>query len=201
MQGRLRDINIVDPLNASVVGTYNSAGTASGVAISGNTAYLADGSGGFSIVNVTNKASPVLLGSLSTIGTAQKVSVSGNYAYVITTTDGSADYYDLNLSGTANVDLNIGRASPNDLNSAQAFVPVSSSIRSVDVWIKKVSNPNSAITVHLRSSLTGTDLAAATIAANNITTSYSWQTASFASAVSINSKLSLVPLISNPLSE
>jgi hypothetical protein len=49
--------------------------------VSGGFAYLADGSGGFKIVNVTNPANPFLAGSLS-FSSATAVEMTGRYAYV-----------------------------------------------------------------------------------------------------------------------
>jgi hypothetical protein len=53
-----------------------------GIAVSGSTAYVADGASGLQIVDVTNPSSPQWTGSLDTPGTAQNVAVSGTYAYV-----------------------------------------------------------------------------------------------------------------------
>jgi len=65
-------------------------GSASGVTISGNYAYVADGSSGLAIIDIsdpTNPGSPVYR---DTDGTAQEVTISGNYAYVADRNSGLA---------------------------------------------------------------------------------------------------------------
>jgi len=181
----LRDVNIINPLSANILGTYNSPGTASGIHVVGNTAYLADSSSGLNVVNITTKSSPTTLGSITTIGTADKVFASGNYAYVITTTNGSTDYLDLQNSATTNTDLFIGRTSPNSW-AGQSFVPASNTIRTIGVNVKKTSNPSNDLVIRLRSTLSGADIATATISVDSITNSYAWYTASFASNITVD---------------
>jgi hypothetical protein len=57
------------------------------VAVSGNYAYVADGSSGLRIINITNPAAPTLAGFFDTPGYSYGVAVRGNYAYVA---DGSS---------------------------------------------------------------------------------------------------------------
>ena len=52
--------------------------------VSGNYAYIADGSDGLIVLDVSNPGSPKLVGSYDTDGTAYGVYVNGNYAYVTT---------------------------------------------------------------------------------------------------------------------
>lgn len=88
--------------NYNNVGRYNTDGTAQDVFISGNTAYVADGSSGLQIVDVSDPASPSLLGSYDTPGTASGVYISGNYAYVA---DGSSGLQVIDVTDPANPTL------------------------------------------------------------------------------------------------
>ena len=65
------------------VGWYDTPGNASGITISGTTAYVADWDvGGLQIIDVSNAANPVRLGWYDTPGSARGVAVLGNTAYV-----------------------------------------------------------------------------------------------------------------------
>jgi hypothetical protein len=70
------------PFVPTLLGSFNSPGTATGIAISGTVVYLADGIWGLRIIGVGNPASPVALGSYVTPGWANGVAVSGSVAYV-----------------------------------------------------------------------------------------------------------------------
>ena len=64
------------------LGGYDTSGSASGVAVSGSLAYVADLDAGLQIIDVSNPASPVRLGGYDTSGQAFGVSVQGTIAYV-----------------------------------------------------------------------------------------------------------------------
>jgi hypothetical protein len=53
-----------------------------GVAVSGNYAYVADGSAGLQVIDVSNPTNYVNVGGYNTSGTTYGVAVSGNYAYL-----------------------------------------------------------------------------------------------------------------------
>jgi YVTN family beta-propeller protein len=53
-----------------------------GLVISGNYAYLADGAAGLQVVDITNPAAPAIVGSYDTAGFARGLTVSGDIAYV-----------------------------------------------------------------------------------------------------------------------
>ncbi|MDK9699582.1 MAG: hypothetical protein OEM52_05510 [bacterium] len=78
----LRIVNISDPSNPSVVGSYDTPGMANGVAVSGNYAYVADGLSGLKVIDVSVPSNPQLVGGYDTPGNAVNIAVSGNYAYV-----------------------------------------------------------------------------------------------------------------------
>jgi hypothetical protein len=69
------------------VGSYNTAGEALGVAVSGSYAYVADGSGGLQVIDVADPVHLRRVGGHETGGEALAVTVSGSYAYLA---DGSA---------------------------------------------------------------------------------------------------------------
>jgi hypothetical protein len=65
-----------------ITGTVDTPGHACGVAVSGNYAYVADGTG-LQVIDVSNPVLPTIVGSMATPwGHACGVAVSGNYAYV-----------------------------------------------------------------------------------------------------------------------
>ncbi|MFC1726498.1 T9SS type A sorting domain-containing protein [candidate division KSB1 bacterium] len=78
----LRIININDPSDLSITGSFNTGGQAEGVFVSGDYAYIADGDSGLCIVNISNPSIPLKTGSYKTSGYSQGVSVSGNHAYL-----------------------------------------------------------------------------------------------------------------------
>ncbi|KKL04112.1 hypothetical protein LCGC14_2619330, partial [marine sediment metagenome] len=61
---------------------YDTRGSAYGVSVSGTYAYVADGWGGFRVIDVSDPAGPIEVGYYDTPGRADAVSVSGTYAYV-----------------------------------------------------------------------------------------------------------------------
>ena len=74
-------------------------GFAMGVAVSGNYAYVADGSAGLQVIDVSNLANPQRVGGYNTSGDAYIVAVSGNYAYVA---DRAAGLQVIDVSNPAN---------------------------------------------------------------------------------------------------
>jgi hypothetical protein len=88
-------IDVSNPSNPQRVGGYDTSGYASGVAVSGNYAYVAErlwtGSnyvGSLQVIDVRNPANPQRVGGTVTGGSAIGVAVSGNYAYVADGTNG-----------------------------------------------------------------------------------------------------------------
>jgi hypothetical protein len=71
-----------DSWNVSLVGFYNTPGIASGVAVAGNYAYVADREGGLLVIDITTPATPTVAGFYLTPEYACDVAVAGNYAYV-----------------------------------------------------------------------------------------------------------------------
>jgi hypothetical protein len=68
-------------MTIELVGSYDT-GFARDVTISGNYAYVADGTNGLVILNIEDPANPTFVGSNDTGGKANSVTISGNYAYV-----------------------------------------------------------------------------------------------------------------------
>lgn len=88
-----------DSLNVRTIGILDTPGSARGVAVSGNYAYVADGTSGLRIINISNPSSPTQAGYYDTPGTANGVAVSGSYAYVA---DGSSGLRIINISNPSN---------------------------------------------------------------------------------------------------
>ena len=127
------------------VGSYDTPDDAHGVFVSGNYAYVADGSSGLQIINIANPSSPTLAGSYDTPGFAGRVFVSGSYAYVA---DGSSGLQIINITNPSSptlagsfgaegaaVDVHV---SGNYAYMADIIVPWYSIL-----WIIDISNPSS----------------------------------------------------------
>ena len=78
----LRMIDVANPAAPTEVGFYDTPEQASGVAVAGSYAYVADGESGLRVINVTNPAAPVEAGFYDTSGYAEGVALAGNFVYV-----------------------------------------------------------------------------------------------------------------------
>ena len=65
-----------------IVGSYDTDGHAKGITISGNYAYISEGTAKLEIFNIGNPTNPILVGNYDIDGNARRVTISGNYAYV-----------------------------------------------------------------------------------------------------------------------
>ncbi len=185
--GNMADINVLVPLNPNVVGTYNRSGTANDVAVQGNVAFLANTSTRLDIVNITNKNAPSTYATLSQLGNGTGVDANeSSFAFVVTSSDGAGAFYDLNTQGGAaqNVFAAIGQNTSKQ-SGAQSFVPLSNLVSGADVYLSRVGNNPGDVTVRLRSTISGSDLATATISDNDIGTSYAFEIADFGQNVSV----------------
>jgi hypothetical protein len=79
----LKILNMSNPANPTVIGTYNTDGYAYDVKVRDNIAYLADEEKGLKIFDVSNLSNPVLVNSIETFNAALNIELCGNYAYVI----------------------------------------------------------------------------------------------------------------------
>ena len=75
-------IDVSNPQNPALVGSYDTPIYAYSVIVSNNIAYEADGYSGLQIIDVSNPQNPALLGSYDTPGYASSVFVSNNIAYI-----------------------------------------------------------------------------------------------------------------------
>jgi hypothetical protein len=76
-------LDISDPCQPVQLGAYDTNGTAIGVALSGNYAYVGDGSvDGLLVIDISDPCSPVHIGIYDTSSSARALAVSGNYACV-----------------------------------------------------------------------------------------------------------------------
>ena len=99
-------INITNPANPSLIGTYDTPGFPSAVVISadGNTAYVTDDMNGLLVVDISIPASPSLAGSFNTSGVAQAVALSqdGTLAFIAV---GESGLQVVNVSNPASLSL------------------------------------------------------------------------------------------------
>lgn len=81
--GEMKVVNVSNPASPTISATVTTRGSAEGIAISGNYAYVTDNVG-LLIFNISNPTSPTLAGSYAYNGdsTTTSVALSGNYAYV-----------------------------------------------------------------------------------------------------------------------
>ena len=92
---KLHIMNVSIPFNATVLGTFDTAGSAYNVDVVGNYAYIAGASPGLQIVDISDPTMPVSVGSYEIATAVKDVKVVGNYAYVAAYGNG---LYILNIS-------------------------------------------------------------------------------------------------------
>ena len=73
--GGVQAVDIGDPAAPTVVGGYDTSGTAGGVDVKDSIALVADGGSGLQAVDQTDPASPALAGTFDTAGSAKGVAV------------------------------------------------------------------------------------------------------------------------------
>jgi hypothetical protein len=81
----LQIIDVSNPSNPTLRGSYGAPGSSSSVYVSGNYAYVTCASGSpadLLIINVSNPSNPTLKGSYASTPIAREVYVSGSYAYI-----------------------------------------------------------------------------------------------------------------------
>ncbi len=66
-----------------IIGSVDTPGGAYGVAVNGDTAFVADGDDGLQVIDVSTPSHPKIIGSADTPGSAEKVTVIGNTAFVL----------------------------------------------------------------------------------------------------------------------
>ncbi len=64
------------------VGSVDTPGSAYGVAVGGNYAYVADHASGLQVIDITNPDSPQIVGSVDTPSLARGVAISGTHVYI-----------------------------------------------------------------------------------------------------------------------
>lgn len=82
----MKVIDLHDRSRPTIVGTYDTAGSAYALTVAGNYAYVADGLQGLTIINISNPAAPFGVSSLDTPGNAKDVFVAGTLAYLADST-------------------------------------------------------------------------------------------------------------------
>lgn len=179
----LRTITLATPNLPALSATYNSPGTARDVSVSGNSAYLADGTQGLRVVNVTNPAAPASLVRRILGNDAYASATNGGQTFVATFGSGTTD---VSNTGSQNRVLTIGQNSTNQ-SAAQSFIPGIDFATGASLYLRKTGSPPTPLTVEIRSTLNGAALASTTIPSSAVTTSYSLVTASFPSAVALDS--------------
>jgi hypothetical protein len=75
-------INVSDPGNPFIVGSCNTPGSARGVYIDGNFAYLSDGWAGIHVLDISDPEHPLLESSYDTPGSGSGAFVDNGYVYL-----------------------------------------------------------------------------------------------------------------------
>ena len=92
-------IDLSNPSTPQLVKIYHTNALAKRINVSGNYAYVTEGSGGLNIIDINNPAAPVLVGTYNHQSKVMGLDVSGDYAYI-------ADYYKgveiINISDPSN---------------------------------------------------------------------------------------------------
>jgi len=81
-------VDVSDPTDPMVVGSWDSPGYAEAVVVVGNTLYVADGPYGLRTVDVTDTSNPVEIGWAFPLHYAMDVAVSGNFVAIASVTAG-----------------------------------------------------------------------------------------------------------------
>jgi len=100
----LKAVNITNPIEPNIVGSYSTPGIAMAVYVDEDYAYIADFHGdvdgfNFQVVDVSNPSSPSYVGKCETFDAARDVVIEGNLAYIANGNDGLCI---LNISNPAN---------------------------------------------------------------------------------------------------
>ncbi len=90
------------PFELALAGGYDTPGTARGVAVSGDYAFVADQTSGLQVIDISDPTNPSLTGSYDTPGSACGVAISGDYAYVA---DHGSGLHVIDISDPANPSL------------------------------------------------------------------------------------------------
>jgi hypothetical protein len=90
------------PFELTLAGSYNTTGSARGVTIEGDYAYVAGLTAGLQVIDISDPTSPSLAGSYDTPGYAFVVAIAGDYAYV---TDEASGLQVIDISDPTNPTL------------------------------------------------------------------------------------------------
>jgi len=75
-------LDITDPANPTLVGSYDTPRQASRVVVSGDLAFVADYHAGLHVLDITDPANPTLIGSYDVPDEARGLAVAGDHAFV-----------------------------------------------------------------------------------------------------------------------
>ncbi|MCW1310024.1 MAG: tail fiber domain-containing protein, partial [Candidatus Nanoarchaeia archaeon] len=84
----LEILDISDPFNPFLIGSYSLPTNGKGISVNGRYAYVAVGNYGLYIIDISDPSSPSFVASYDTSGSSYDVYVSGRYAYVADGTSG-----------------------------------------------------------------------------------------------------------------
>ncbi|HVV15503.1 MAG TPA: hypothetical protein VHD55_03845, partial [Candidatus Paceibacterota bacterium] len=93
--GNVRILDITQPGNPKLVGSYTGTTQAQSIVVSGKYAYVGDASAGLVIIDVSNPAVPTLVSTLSGAGHPISLALSGRYLYAPNLDTGMVNIVDI----------------------------------------------------------------------------------------------------------
>lgn len=186
------DVNTVDGGLSYTSGNNTAIDDAWGVFADSNYVYVADNDAGLTIIDKSSMTKIRTIGETSPfMTTARSVVVDGDFAYVAaagTITEGMTQMFDASMTSSRDDDEQIGYSSSNSW-AAQSFQSGTNVIDGVRLELRRYGSP-ADLTVHLRSSLTGSDLTngTATVSSSSVPSgswSDNWIDVDFPDSVSV----------------
>lgn len=81
-------VDVSEPASPKTLGTFNSPGSAIGIAVVGNTAYLGDETKGLQVLDISDPAQPKSIGSFTAVSRSFRVAVRGQHVFLTDTSRG-----------------------------------------------------------------------------------------------------------------
>ncbi len=178
----VRDLNIENPRMPLLLSSLGTS-SARDIVKQGDYAFLANGANGFRILNVANPSAISGVSSISNVGTLNGVDVAGDYAFLAASNSGPI--YRLTTTTSNNSSVRFGYSATESF-AGQSFVATEGVLTGVELSLRRTGSPGS-VTVHLRESILGPDIASQTVPASSVSNgSYSWVRFSFTIPVQVN---------------
>ncbi|MCF7805301.1 MAG: T9SS type A sorting domain-containing protein [Candidatus Marinimicrobia bacterium] len=155
----LRILDITNPTNPKEIGSFNTGGSARGVAIEDKYAYIADDNAGLRIIDVTRPDSLYEIGFFQTAGNASKVLVNKGIAFLADGTDGVYIIQNLLWTPPPPIEVLVGETTgyPRDTVTIPIHfvLPPDSTYNSIELVISEFQNGLNFIDIDTTNTITG----------------------------------------------